>query len=232
MKRFIFVLSFLFSICYAQAQWTLEAYGEYDYTRTSGSGFSLAAKGDYQFNKTFKMGLGLQETFGNPFAINLFWQNDLLQAKSGTLYLENRYLYRLYPNYKLQEFNALLDLGWRNRHFNFQLGLFNRYIAEIPLRLDGGMGTVFEPLNVAFSIEGNIFDQTHPWNLGARFSNFDDFIIERVSIFIYCITGYYELCDGLRLTGEVCIHPCSSLNLSAQPNGVAAHIGIIWKPKN
>ncbi|MCQ2262548.1 MAG: hypothetical protein MJZ42_05270 [Bacteroidales bacterium] len=53
-----------------------------------------------------------------------------------------------------------------------------------------------------------------------------------MSIFIYCITGYYELCDGLRLTGEVCIQPCSSLNLSAQPNGVAAHIGIIWKPKN
>lgn len=167
MKRFIFVLSFLLSICYAQAQWTLEAYGEYDYTRTNGNGFSLAAKGDYQFNKTFKMGLGLQETFGNPFAINLFWQNDLLQAKSGTLYLENRYLYRLFMNYNLQEFNALLDLGWRNRHFNFQLGLFNRYIAEIPLRLDGGMGTVFEPLNVAFNIEGNIFDQTHPWNLGA-----------------------------------------------------------------
>ena len=55
MKRFIFTLSLLFSICYAQAQWTFEAYGEYDYTRTSGSGFSLAAKGDYQFNKTFKM---------------------------------------------------------------------------------------------------------------------------------------------------------------------------------
>lgn len=231
MKRFIFTLSFLLSICCAQAQWTLRSYGEYEYTRTEGSNLALAAFGDYQLNDYFSAGLGLKGALGYPLAINLYWQADLLHANCGTLYLENRYLYRLFPNYNLQEFNGLLDFGWENRHFNFQLGLCNRYIAEIPLRKDGGMGTIFEPMNVTFCIEGNVFDQSHPWNVGARISNFDDFIIERVTIFIYCITGYYELNDNLRLTGEVCFHPCSNLNLSAQSNGIETHIGISWTPK-
>ena len=231
MKRIILIVCFLAMVGFAQAQWTLRSYVEYGYTRTEGNGCALALMGDYQFSDRFKMGIGLNCALGYPLALNLYWQNDLLQAKCGTLYLENRYLYRLFPNYKLQEFNGVLDLGWKNRHFNFQLGLCNRFIAEIPLRKDGGMGTIFEPMNVVFSVEGNVFDQSHPWNIGGRISNFDDFLIERVSIFIYCIKGYYELDDGLRLTGEVCIHPCSSLNLSAQPNGVAARVGISWTPK-
>ena len=231
MRRFLLTISFLAMVGFAQAQWTLRSYGEYGYTRTGGNRCSLALLADYQFNDYFKGGVSLQGTLGYPLSMNLYWQADLLQAKCGTLYLENRYLYRLFPNYKLQEFNGVLDLGWTNRHFNFQLGLCNRFIAEIPLRKDGGMGTIFEPMNVVFSVEGNVFDQSHPWNIGGRISNFDDFLIERVSIFIYCIKGYYELSDGLRLTGEVCIHPCSSLNLSAQSNGVAARVGISWTPK-
>lgn len=231
MRRFLLTISFLAMVGFAQAQWTLHSYGEYGYTHTGGNRCSLTLLADYQFNDYFKGGVSLQGTLGYPLSMNLYWQADLLQAKCGTLYLENRYLYRLFPNYKLQEFNGVLDLGWTNRHFNFQLGLCNRFIAEIPLRKDGGMGTIFEPMNVVFSVEGNVFDQSHPWNIGGRISNFDDFLIERVSIFIYCIKGYYELSDGLRLIGEVCIHPCSSLNLSAQSNGVAARVGISWTPK-
>lgn len=231
MKRVVFTLIFLLSMCCAKAQWTLGSYGEYEYNRTEGSNCALAIFGDYQLNEYFTAGLGLKGTLGYPLSINLYWQADLLQAKCGTLYLENRYLYRLFPNYKLQEYNGLLDFGWRNRHFNFQLGLCNRYIAEIPLRLDGGMGTIFEPMNVIFCVEGNVFDQSHPWNIGGRISNFDDFIIERVSVFIYCVKGYYALNDNLRLTGEVCFHPCGNLNLSAQGNGLETHIGISWTPK-
>ncbi len=231
MKRILLFFCFCAFAGAAQAQWTLRSYGEYEYTRTEGSNVALAVFGDYQLNDYFTAGVSLKGTLSYPLAMNLYWQADLLQAKSGTLYLENRYLYRLFPNYNLQEFNGLLDLGWRNRHFNFQLGLCNRYTAEIPLRQDGGMGTIFEPMNVTFCIEGNVFDDSHPWNIGGRISNFDDFIIERVSIFIYCITGYYELNDNLRLTGEVCFHPSSNLNLSAQPNGIETHFGISWTPK-
>lgn len=231
MKRILLFFCLFAMTGFARAQWTLRSYADYEYTRTGGNGYSLALLADYQFNDYFKGGVSVQGTLGYPLAMNLYWQADLLQAKCGTLYLENRYLYRLFPNYKLQEYNGALDLGWKNRHFNFQLGLCNRYIAEIPLRLDGGMGTILEPMNIIFCVEGNVFDQSHPWNIGGRISNFDDFIIERFTVFIYCITGYYELNENLRLTGEACFNPCGNLNLSSQSNGFDICVGISWTPK-
>jgi len=151
-------------------------------------------------------------------------------SKCGTLYLENRYLYRLFPNYNLQEFSALLDLGWRNRHFNFQFGLSNHYTAPIPLRKNGGMDVVFEPMNVVLNIEGNLFEQSHPWNLGARISNYRDFVVERFTLF-YSMNGYYDFGNGLRLTAEAGLHPSGVLNLTAQYNGWFGNVGLIWKPK-
>ena len=171
MKRIVFTLGLLLFAFAARAQWTLQTYGEYDYTRTSGSSASLALKADYQLAENFNIGFGYQGTTLNRHAINLQWQTKLLQAERGMFYLENRYLYRLFPNYDLQEFNGVLDFGWRNRHFNFQFGLTNRYTAPIPLRKNGGMDTTLEPMNVTFCVEGNLFDQEHPWNIGARVSN-------------------------------------------------------------
>ena len=231
MKKTILILGLLFMAFSARAQWTLQTYGEYDYTRTSGSSAALALKGNYQLADNFKIGLGYQGTTLNRHAVNLQWQINLLKAKKGTLYLENRYLYRLFPKYDLQEFNALLDMGWRNRHFNFQFGLTNRYMAPVPLRLNGGMETIFEPMNVTFCIEGNLFDQTHPWNVGARISNYRDFVIERFTLFFYSMNGYYDFGNGLRLTAEFGLHPCGVLNLSSQYNGLFGNVGLIWKPK-
>lgn len=232
MKKLLFLLSLLLLTFSLKAQWTLRTYGEYDYTRTSGSGASLAVLGNYQMAENFNIGLGYQFATFNRHAINLQYQVDLLKAKCGTLYLENRYLYRIFPKYDLQEFNALLDLGWRNRHFNFQLGLTNRFTAPIPLRKNGGMDVTFEPMNVTFCVEGNLFDQEHPWNVGARVSNYRDFVIERFTLFFYSVNGYYDFGNGLRLTAEAGLHPCGVLNLSSQYNGWYGNVGLIWKPKN
>ena len=232
MKRIIFTLGLLFIAFAAKAQWTLQTYGEYDYTRTSGNSASLALKADYQLAENFNIGFGYQGTTLNRHAINLQYQVNLLKANCGTLYLENRYLYRLFPNYNLQEFNGVFDLGWRNRHFNFQLGLTNRYTAPIPLRKNGGMDAVLEPMNVTFCVEGNLFDQEHPWNVGARVANYRDFVIERFTLFFYSVNGYYDFGNGLRMTAEAGLHPCGVLNLSAQYNGWFGNVGLIWKPKN
>ena len=231
MKKTLLILTLVLAAFGAQAQWTLKGYSEYDYTRTSGSSAAFAVIGNCQLANNFNLGLGFQGTTLGRYSLNLQYQVDLLKAKSGTLYLENRYLYRLFPNYDLQEFNALLDLGWRNRHFNFQLGLSSRFTAPIPLRQNGGMDVIFEPMNVTFCVEGNIFDQEHPWNLGARISNNRDFVIERFTLFIYSINGYYDFGNGLRIFSEVGLHPCGVLNLSSQYNGWFANVGLIWKQK-
>ena len=92
------------------------------------------------------------------------------------------------------------------------------------------MDAVLEPMNVTFCVEGNLFDQEHPWNVGARVSNYRDFVIERFTLFFYSVNGYYDLANGLRLTAETGLHPCGVLNLTAQYNGWFGNVGLIWKP--
>ena len=83
MKKIIFTLGLLFIAFAAKAQWTLQTYGEYDYTRTSGSSASLALKADFQLAENFNIGFGYQGTTMNHHVINLQWQTKLLQAESG-----------------------------------------------------------------------------------------------------------------------------------------------------
>ena len=226
MKR-LFITIFLFLMALGtQAQ--IKSYMEYDYSRAGKSTGNFVVASDFQLVPNVHLDLGLQASTHNRYALNLAYQIDLLQAEKGSFYLENRYLYRIYPSYKLQEFNALLDLGWKNTHWNFQFGLCNRYIAEIPLRKDGGEGTVFEPMNVVFNIEGNLFTQDHPWNIGCGISNYREFIIERVTLFYYTIHGYYDLNDQWRLIGEAGLHPAGVLNLSSQYNGFFINLGFTY----
>ena len=224
MRKLFFAAALVLLAFAANAQ-HLRAYAEYDYNRTEGSRANFAIASNFLIADNFHLDLGIQVGTQNRYALNLAYQVDLLQAEAGTFYLENRYLYRLFPSYNLQEFNALLDLGWRNRHWNFQLGLCNRYTAEIPLRLNGGEGVVFEPMNIVFNIEGNLFTQDHPWNIGCGISNYREFIVERFTLFYYNVHGYYDLNDQWRLNGEAGLHPAGVLNLSSQYNGFYVHIG-------
>lgn len=227
MKKLLITAFFVLSAFIANAQ-HLRAYTELDYNRTERSRGNFAIAYDFQLANNMHLDMGVQVGTQNRYALNVAYQLDLLKASKGTLYLENRYLYRIFPSYKLQEFNALLDFGWKNTHWNFQFGLCNRYIAEIPLRKNGGEGVVFEPMNVVFNIEGNLFSQDHPWNIGGGISNYREFIIERVTLFYYTIHGYYDLNDEWRLTGEAGLHPAGVLNLSSQYNGFFINFGCIY----
>ena len=228
MKRLFLTTILFLTVVGVQAQ-HLRAFTEYDYNRTEQSRGNIAIATDFQLAKNIHFDLGFQVGTQNRYALNLAYQLNLLDTKKGTLYLENRYLYRLFPSYKLQEFNALLDLGWKNSHWNFQFGLCNRYIAEIPLRKNGGEGVVFEPMNVVFNIEGNLFTQDHPWNIGCGISNYREFIIERVTLFYYTMHGYYDINEQWRVTGEAGLHPAGVLNLSSQYNGFFFNIGCTYK---
>lgn len=230
--RKVLLLSFLvLAAVFSQAQGFLRERFllEADYTRAGGFepstvlAFDCRMSNEHGLNYGFKF--GPDKTFFNlAYQIALFegWNNE------GLFYLENRYLYRRFKAYGLQEFSGMLSLGYRNIHWNFKLGLCNRYIAEIPLRLNGGMGTIFEPMNVVFDVQYHLFDEYHPWNIGAGISNQREFIIERVTLFYYTLNGYYDINEQWRLLGEMGLHPSGVLNLSAQYNGYFVNLGFTY----
>ena len=233
-KKLLVLFCFLVPLAsFAQrgdAKWTLRGYGVYDYHIATGHLGGLAILSDCQLAENFRITLGVEGVSSKRYALNVQGQVNLAETRSGAFYAENRYLYRLFPSLNMQEFTGALSLGYRNRRWNFLFGLCNRYVAEIPQRIHGGEGTLFEPMNVMFLVEGNLFDDSHPWNIGASISNYDDFVIERFTLFFYSVNGYYDFGNGLRLTAETGVHPCGVLNLSAQYNGWFGNVGLIWKP--
>ena len=64
------------------------------------------------------------------------------------------------------------------------------------------------------------------WNVGLRWSNYNDFVIERVSMWFYSLKGYYQMAENVRLIGEIGLHPVGSLNLTSSYDGWFARVGV------
>lgn len=231
MKRLVLIaiLGLMAWSAYSQGYMRSKFVVESDYSRTEKFQFQAQLGFNCRFDSGNGVNVGYQAGPGKH-SFNLAYQIGTDGFTDHDFaYIENRYLYRRFTSYGLQEFNGMLTLGYRNLHWNFQLGLCNRYIAEVPLRKNGGEGVIFEPMNVVFNIEGNLFDQDHPWNIGGGISNYREFIIERVTLFYYTLHGYYDINDQWRLLGEAGLHPSGVLNLSAQYNGFFFNLGVTYK---
>lgn len=231
MKRVILFCALLLAAFYTQAQSlaVVRAQLEGNYSRSLGSEPLFAQSFDYRTARNHAFTFGIQEA-PHRYALNLAYQIAIWgdpNAK-GLFFVENRYLYRRFMRYEMQEFNGMLSLGYRNKHWQFKLGLCNRFISEIPLRLNGGEGIVFEPMNVVFDLQYHLFDEQHPWNIGMSVSNQREFIIERVTLFYYSLLGYYQLSHQWRLTGEMGVNPSGVLNLSVEYNAFYLNLGCTY----
>ena len=203
-------------------------YGFYDYHYATDGVGGGALMADWRVSSTFTLYAGAEYASSNRIAAKLGGVATLLTTSKGQrLTLENSYLWRHYPTLDRQEFTSALQLGWLARHANLHMGLCNRYSAPLVQRSDGGMGTVLEPMNVMFAVEGWWNNQalSQQWNVGLRWSNYNDFVIERVANWFLSAKGFYTLKDGTALTAEVGVHPVGSLNLTASYDGLFMHLG-------
>lgn len=212
----------------------VRCYGSYDYHIATGSRGAFAASGDYAFGGNYSLQLGLNLATGSRTALNLQGEAVLGQWERGKLVLQHRYLYRVFPQWNVQEFTGALNLGWRGGHWDLMLGLANRYTAEQVQRTRGGESTVLEPMNVMFAAEYSLWPEVEcdvverEWNVSLRWSSYNDFEIERVAMWFYSVKGYYLLNGNTRLIGEAGIHPVGSLNLTSSYNGWWINLGAMF----
>lgn len=208
----------------------VKGYALYDYHYATGSIDGGAAIVDWQVSPTFCLSGGVESANHESPRISANLQGSAVLAgtrEGNHLCLENRYLWRHFIALNVQEFTGALELAGYLGHANLHLGLCNRYFAELVLRNHGGNSSVLEPLNVLFAAEGWLRNQhkVKDWNVGARWSNYNDFIIERVANWYFSAKGFYSLNDRLRLTGELGVHPVGSLNLTCMYDGWYGHLG-------
>ena len=213
---------------------TLRGYLLYDFHYATGAVGGAAATLDWQVSPMFRLSTGAEYASLNRISGQLEGAATLCGDPRGRhLTLENRYLWRHYPSLELQEFTGALSVGGYLRHVTLHLGLCNRYCADLVQRNDGATGTVFEPMNVMFAIEPMLWDETRPnahrWNVSLCWSNYSEFIIERVANWFFSLRGYWRQGGHLHLTGEVGIHPVGSLNLTASYDGWYAHLGAAYR---
>ena len=232
------ILLLLFAIPAANAQeqpaeshrLTLTGYGFYDFHYATDGIGGGALMLDWQVAPAFTLGIGAEYASNNRISARLTGQATLLTtSRQQRLTLENSYLWRHFPSLNRHEFTGALQVGWHARHITLHLGLCNRYTAELIQRSNGGMGTVFEPMNVMFAAEGWWNNRLTPqqWNIGLRWSNYNDFIIERVANWFFSAKALYQLPNNTDLYAEVGIHPVGSLNLTASYDGWFLHLGAV-----
>ena len=209
---------------------TLTGYGFYDFHYATGDFGGGTLMLDWQAAPAFRLGIGAEYSSNNRISTRLTGEATLLTTSlQQRLTLENSYLWRHFPALNLQEFTGALQIGWHARHLNLHLGLCNRYIADLVQRSNGGSGTIFEPMNVMFAAEGWWNNRLTPqqWNIGLRWSNYNDFIVERVANWFFSAKALYQLPKNTHLYAEVGIHPVGSLNLTASYDGWFLHLGAI-----
>lgn len=208
----------------------LTAYGLMDSHLATGLVGGGAVLADWQASQGFALSGGFEYASSNRISAKLEGSATLLTTKQGyRLSLENGYLWRHYPELNLQEFTGALQLGWYANHVRLHLGLCNRYIAALVQRSDVS-ATILEPMNVMFAAEGWLFPLSLPksWNVGLRWSNYGDFVVERVADWYFSAKGWYSPCERLRVIGEVGTHPTGSLNLTASYDGWYGHLGVTF----
>ena len=215
---------------------SLSGYGLYDFHYATGSIGGAALMLDWQVGPTYALGVGVEYAGHNRISANVVGMARLAGTPQGKrLCLENRYLWRHFPALGKQEFTGALLLGGYLGHARLHLGLCNRYMAELVQRSNGGMGTVFEPMNVMFAAEAWLHNpdcvgpQTRQWNVGVCWSNYNDFVIERVANWFFSLKGLYRIDSDWGIIAEVGIHPVGSLNLTASYDGWFCHIGAKYR---
>lgn len=212
---------------------TLRGYGLCDFHYATGAVGGGAAMLDWRVSPMFRLSGGMEYVSSRRVSGSLWCEATLAGRLGGRrLTIENRYLWRHYAALDLQEFSGALMAGGWLRHVTLHLGLCNRYMASLVQRSDGGAATVLEPMNVVFAVEPMLWDETGSpkerrrcWNASFCWSNYNDFVIERVANWFFSLKGWWQPTPSLRLSGEAGMHPAGSLNLTAQYDGWFCHAG-------
>lgn len=224
MRKIIYItlLCLLSQAAMAQTKLEIKPYLEYSYNPIYQSQGVLGLVSDYKATNNCTLRLGLQAN-----SANLYSATAAAKVYFGKFYLDNTYLYRSFVRSNSQELAIALSAGYEFEHFRLQLGYNYRLFTQIKT---DNRSIMKEPANIIYLFEYQLFPKFNKWNIGARISNIDYFIIERYGNPIVSLLADYKINDQLNLFALVSSRPSGVFNMSMNFWGISTRIGvnIVW----
>ena len=183
MRKWLFALLALLLATMAQAQekgLTGRLYGVVGHSYAENFYGSMAMVADYGTDKGLHLTGGVELFRGSGYAVTAAWQTQL-PWPSKRFFLYNRYLYRLFARWNLNEYSTHVAVGYATEHWRFSLGMANRFMSPFhPYDKTGSTDYVFEPFNLMYEIQYQFdFGRDDRWSLLLRAADFDDFVTDR-----------------------------------------------------
>ena len=237
MKNKILICVFLVASLVVRAQETdtdarrsieLRAFGAYGYNYTWSHYGNLDLWTRVGLNKHFELDGAVQLSTANVYTLSLD-ARPLFPLPVGEMYLDTRLLYKAVVRSRTHEMSAALGLGYRMDYVDVQLGVYSRFLMDFDYRWHSEDEIVAEPFGFLYSIEVFVRPQSSNWNLSFRFSDTDDYQIERLWQPLFMIGGRYSPTDRLSVLLQAQCKPTGMFHLNASFYGAVVRAGISYR---
>lgn len=177
---------------------------------------SMAMVADYSTGNGLGLTGGIELFRGSGYAATVAWQSRL-PWPNGHFFLYNRYLYRLFARWNLNEFSTHVALGYETRHWRFTFGLANRFMSPFHAYDNtGSTDYVFEPFNVMYEVRyQTAFGRDNNWNMSAKASNYDDFVTDRTFQPLFSVAVGRDFKRNVDVYFRTVCYPTGMFSLSA-----------------
>lgn len=181
-------------------------------------------------NQHFELEAMAQADLANVYSVALNLRPKF-PLRHGELFLETRLLYKAIARNQIHDFVGGISLGYRMDYFQIQIGGAGRMMATMHQDWHSNHQLDFEPV-MQYALEVFVRPQKSPWNLSFRFTNFDDWQVERFFQPLFMLNSYVTLAPNWRLLMRVECKPTGMFHLNASFYGADGTVGIAYALPN
>lgn len=178
MKRIVLILAVLFPLAAGAQTLGLNTFGTVGYDKVEKVYATAGAVFSWQPGGSYVLKAGLMGDTATEFAAELSAEYFFPLRSGHLLSVEPLVFSNTHVKYGIQEVSAAVLGGWSWKgRVGVKAGFMFKFISPIC-----GEGSVAEPWNFAYSIEGWFLPARSRFNVGASISTIEDFVAER----FYC----------------------------------------------
>lgn len=202
--------------------------GEYSYNTTWGHHGNFDLQALMPFNPHFEMEAKFQFSTANVYtgAVQL---RPKFEVPVGEMFLETDVMYKAVARNRIGDITAGLGVGYRMDYVSVTLGVFCRVADDWDRSWYEDGNFVVEPFNLLYRLEVFCRPQNNPWNLMFKFSNVDDYQMERMWQPLFGVGAWYDVTEHWRLNFAAQCKPTGMFHLDATFYGATFRTGFTYK---